>query len=73
VHLISLFRDFSVGVVYGGRCWCLYSDEVSMSMWQLKDGEDTVSEEPQCVSPRGRASAEENLLWGYRYRTPLFL
>jgi hypothetical protein len=51
---------------------CLYSDGVGMSLWQLKDGEDTVSEEPQCVSPRGRASAEENLLWGYRYGHPCF-
>jgi hypothetical protein len=43
-------------VVYWIRPWTLV-------LWQLKYGEDTVSEEPQCVSTCGRALVEEDLLW----------
>jgi hypothetical protein len=33
------------------------------SALQLKDGEDTVFEEPQCVSTCGGTLVEEDLLW----------
>ena len=57
-------------LISAGWCACaLVLTEVGVFylLWQLKDGEDTVAEEPQCVPARRGALVEEDLLWCYWY------